>query len=289
MRLGPLRVLDLFSGIGGFSLGLGMAGGFETVAFCESEPFCRGVLARHWPGVPIYHDVRELTAERLTRDGISPVDLVCGGFPCQDISDAGQRKGIEGERSGLWSEFARLVGEIRPSFALVENVPALLRGGGGRWMGRVLGDLAALGYDAEWHLLPASAVGAPHRRERVWIVAYPAVGRRQGEETLRQRESGASGRGGVAPHLDLSGFPASQQPEESATSQCRLEARPAAAEPRRPLRIDLRSSWPPEPDVARMVHGLPGRVDRVKALGNAVVPPLVAAIGRGIIGAWRDF
>ncbi len=123
-----LRVLDLFSGIGGFSLGLERTGGFKTVAFCEIESFPRKVLAKHWPEVPIYEDVRQLTVERLATDGIS-VDVICGGFPCQDISVAGKGAGLAGERSGLWSEFARLIGEIRPRYAIVENVAALLSRG----------------------------------------------------------------------------------------------------------------------------------------------------------------
>jgi site-specific DNA-cytosine methylase len=162
-----LRVLDLFSGIGGFSLGLGRTGGFKTVAFCEIESFPRKVLAKHWPEVPCYHDVRELTADRLAADGIG-IDVICGGFPCQDISVAGAGAGLAGERSGLWSEFARLIGELQPKYAIVENVSALLS----RGLANVLGDLAALGYDAEWHCIPASAVGATHRRDRIWIVAY---------------------------------------------------------------------------------------------------------------------
>ena len=164
--MNKLRVLDLFSGIGGFSLGLERTGGFETVAFCEIEDYPRRVLAKHWPGVPCYDDVRTLTADALRRDGIA-VDVICGGFPCQDVSFAGKRAGLEGARSGLWREYARLIGELRPRFVIVENVPGLLNLG----MGAVLGDLASLGYDATWDCIPASAVGAPHRRDRVWIIA----------------------------------------------------------------------------------------------------------------------
>lgn len=142
------KVLDLFSGIGGFSLGLERTGGFETVAFCEIEPYCRRVLAKHWPKVPCYEDIRTLTAEQLRGNGINP-DVITGGFPCQDISIAGRQDGLEGNRSGLWKEYARLIGELRPRFAIVENVPALLSGDFGRWFGTVLGDLASLGYDAE--------------------------------------------------------------------------------------------------------------------------------------------
>ena len=164
----PLRVLDLFSGIGGFSLGLERAG-MQTVAFCEIDLFARRVLAKHWPEVPCHDDIRTLTADWLAENGLWP-DVICGGFPCQDISVAGKGAGIGGERSGLWREYARLIGEIRPRYVIVENVAALL----GRGLGDVLGDLAALGYDAEWHCIPASAVGAPHQRDRIWVVAYPA-------------------------------------------------------------------------------------------------------------------
>lgn len=174
------KVLSLFAGIGGFDLGLERTGGFETVAFCEIDPFCQRVLKKHWPEVPCYDDVRTLTAERLAADGIA-VDVICGGFPCQDISTAGKGAGLAGERSGLWSEIARLVGELRPQFVIVENVSALL----GRGLGTVLGDLAALGYDAEWHCIPASAVGAPHRRDRIWIIAYVDNTKRVGCDTRR--------------------------------------------------------------------------------------------------------
>lgn len=185
-----LRVLDLFSGIGGFSLGLERAGGFETVAFCEIEPYPRAVLKKHWPHVPCYDDVRTLTADRLAADGIT-VDVICGGFPCQDISLAGKGAGLAGERSGLWSEYARLIGELRPSFVIVENVAALL----GRGLGDVLGDLAALGYDAEWHCVPAAAVGAPHRRDRVWIVADASQERcgKARQHSKRREKRAASG------------------------------------------------------------------------------------------------
>ena len=122
------KVLDLFSGIGGFSLGLDRAGGFETVAFCEIEPYCQKVLAKHWPGVPIYDDVRTLTADTLARDGIG-VDVICGGFPCQGISEAGLREGLQDARSGLWSEYARLIGEIRPKYVIVETSQSCLEMG----------------------------------------------------------------------------------------------------------------------------------------------------------------
>ncbi|WP_417790662.1 DNA cytosine methyltransferase [Terasakiella pusilla] len=175
-----LKVLDLFSGIGGFSLGLERTGGFKTVAFCEIEEFPRKVLRKHWPEVPQYDDVRTLTADQLARDGIS-VDVICGGFPCQDISPAGKGEGIKGGRSSLWFEFSRLIGEIRPCFVIVENSGLLPS----RGLGSVLGSLAEGGYDAEWAPIPAGCVGAPHWRERTWIIAYPKRSERRKEPYFR--------------------------------------------------------------------------------------------------------
>jgi DNA (cytosine-5)-methyltransferase 1 len=190
------KVLDLFSGIGGFSLGLERTGGFKTVAFCEIEPYPCKVLAKHWPDVPIYNDVRELTGDRLKADGLNP-EIITAGFPCQDISVAGKGAGITGERSGLWSEIARLVGEIHPRYVILENVSALLN----RGLEQVLRDLTEVGYDAEWHCIPASHIGAPHRRDRIWIVAtleHPAnYGRNELRKNGGSLEKGAvSGRQG---------------------------------------------------------------------------------------------
>ncbi len=165
-----MKVLDLFSGIGGFSLGLERAG-METVAFCEIEEFPRKVLRKHWPDVPIYEDVRTLKGS-----DVGPIDIICGGFPCQDLSVAGKQSGMDGERSGLWSEIVRLIRELRPRYVIVENVADLLSGPSqrrGGWFGGVLRDLAECGYDAEWRNIPAWLMGLPHKRERVWIVAYP--------------------------------------------------------------------------------------------------------------------
>jgi DNA (cytosine-5)-methyltransferase 1 len=275
-----LKVLDLFSGIGGFSLGLERTGGFETVAFCEIEPFPRRVLAKHWPNVPCYHDVRELSAERLAADGIA-VDVICGGFPCQDISTAGKGAGLAGERSGLWSEIARLVGELRPRFVIVENVAALL----GRGLGDVLGDLAALRYDAEWHCIPASAVGAPHRRDRVWIIGYAnlhvgqqcaslAIDYAAKQFNVKHGQSGS-----VANAISL-GRQGQGQPF-LASSQAPIINREA---------IDALAScvgniWRVEPDVGRVANGIPDRSHRLKGLGNAVVPQIPELIGRAILAA----
>jgi len=162
------KVLDLFSGIGGFSLGMEKTGGFETVAFCEIEPFCHKVLKKHWQDVPIYNDIKELTYEKMQADGIEPT-VITGGFPCQDISVAGEQKGIIGERSSLWSEYARLIEDVRPTWAIIENVPTLRSKG----LALVLQNLSEIGYNAEWHCIPCSTVGGLHRRDRIWIIAYP--------------------------------------------------------------------------------------------------------------------
>jgi len=159
-----MKVLDLFSGIGGFSLGLECAG-WETIAFCEIEPSCNKILSKYWPDIPIFDDITKLSANDIE----SSVDIICGGFPCQDISIAGKKAGIGGLRSALWKQYLRLINEIRPKYAIIENV-ANLRSNG---LITVLQDLWQIGYNAEWHCIPASAIGAPHQRDRIWIVANP--------------------------------------------------------------------------------------------------------------------
>jgi DNA (cytosine-5)-methyltransferase 1 len=154
---------SLFAGIGGFDLGFERAG-FKTAWQVEIDPYCQKVLAKNFPEAERFGDIRECGSHNL-----KPVDVICGGFPCQDISNAGKRAGIEGERSGLWTEMHRIIRELRPRYVLVENVAALL----GRGMGVVLGDLAEIGYDAEWRIISAADMGASHLRERVWILAYP--------------------------------------------------------------------------------------------------------------------
>lgn len=163
---------SLFAGIGGLELGLEWSGIGRTVWQVESDPWCRSVLARHWPDAERYDDVCTVGAANLAR-----VDLICGGFPCQDVSYAGSRGGLDSDRSGLWTEYARIVRELRPEWVVVENVPGLLTLG----FGRVLGDLAEAGFDAWWFCLRASDVGAPHRRERLFVVAHSdSVGQQAG-------------------------------------------------------------------------------------------------------------
>jgi DNA (cytosine-5)-methyltransferase 1 len=232
-----LTVGSLFSGIGGLELGLERAG-MKTVWQVECDPYAQKVLAKHWPVVERFGDVRDVGAHNL-----SPVDLVCGGFPCQDISSAGLRAGIAGERSGLWSQFRRLICELRPGLVIVENVSALLV----RGIERVLGDMAELGLDAEWSVLPACAVGAPHERERVFIVAYP---------------NGVYGEEGLGlwskPHEWREVLPCGDRPS--------------------------RALWmASEPVDGGVVDGFFAAVDRTRALGNAVVPQVAEFIGRRIL------
>lgn len=252
-----MKVLDLFSGIGGFSLGLERAG-METVAFCEIEEYPRKVLRKHWPNVPIYEDVHDVTKERLEADGIRGVDVVTGGFPCQDISVAAPIRdgynrgaGIEGSRSGLWSECARVLGDFRPEFAIFENVTNLLNGERGDWFKRVLWDIYKIGYDAEWHCIPSANVGLPHIRDRIFIIAYPSE---KGLQGLFQSYAGT-----------VQGSQDQTQPFNSVNSY-----------------NDMGISCIPK-DI-RMDDGIPYRVDRAKGLGNAVAPKIPELIGRVIMG-----
>jgi DNA (cytosine-5)-methyltransferase 1 len=240
-----VKVGDLFSGIGGFSLAARWMG-WETLWFSEIDPYASRVLAKHWPDVPNLGDITKIDWSHVERP-----DLLCGGFPCQDISNAGKRAGIDGERSGLWSEFARAIRELRPRYVVVENVPALVN----RGIDRVLGDLAACGYDAEWDCIPAAALGADHVRERVWIVAH-AHGR--GRQILRLPQPRRVRR----------------QSRRFPDRRCVVWQFADATE--------LGAIWQVEPGVGRVVNGVSRRVDRLGRLGNAVVPQAALQIFRAI-------
>jgi len=280
-----LRVLDLFSGIGGFSLGLERTGGFETVAFCEYEPFPRAVLAKHWPNVPCFPDVRTLKGSDI--DG--PVDVICGGYPCQPFSTAGKRRGKEDDRH-LWPEFSRLVAELRPSWVIGENVAGHISMG----LDDVLSDLEGQGYACRSFVIPACAVDAPHRRDRVWTVANASGMQRDGGEHY---DSGHS-EGTRAVQEVPKPRKRSGDQDVAHTNDAGLQGRKEARNPgsQRQGRNELtkrrrnieRSTWCAEPNVGRVGHGVPRRVDRLKALGNAVVPQIPEMIGYAILEAEKE-
>jgi len=259
-----VNILSLFSGIGGLELGLEWSGLGVTRWQVEQDAFARQVLAHHWPEAQRFEDVREVTGQDFPG-----CDVICGGFPCQDISQAGKREGIDGERSGLWREYARLVRELRPRLVIVENVAALaIRG-----LDRVLGDLAALRYDAEWEIVSAWDAGAPHLRKRLFIIALdshshchrsPAQRRspREGEEA-----GDALGVCGVS--LANSQIPRPQ----GLRGENRL--RQGGTRPPRGS-----SGWAAEPSVGRVAYGVSGRVDKLRCLGNAVVPQVGQIVGQ---------
>ncbi|MDP8961524.1 MAG: DNA (cytosine-5-)-methyltransferase [Actinomycetota bacterium] len=241
-----MRVGSLFTGIGGLDLGLERAG--MTITWqVENDPYCRKVLATHWPDVPCYGDIRDVDFTE-----VEPVDLVCGGFPCQPVSHNGHGAAQDDER-WLWPPFARAIRDLRPFIALMENVAALTF----RGLDEVVGDLAEIGYDAEWACIPASAVGAPHRRARMFVVAYPD---RVGRE--------------AAHRLFLADPP-----------QHVGEAQPWGPLSGRGARSGVRPL--PDPGLFRVADGFPSELDaaRLKALGNAVVPQVAECVGRRILEA----
>ena len=335
-----LSVGSLFTGIGGLDLGLERAG--MTVRWqVERDPWCQRVLAKHWPDVPRYKNVEDVGVD------LEPVDLICGGFPCQPVSQAGHQKGTDDDR-WLWPEFQRIVGLLRPRYVLVENVTGLFTANGGHAFGEVIGSLADSGYDCEWSVLSAADVGAPHLRKRVWIVAHAESvngewaepeGNRGWRSQKTARDSGESRvtlahadrdrrhaihggelvsdekrkhtssitrrtnqqsrfdcNGGVA-HADHDGLEGRKllpnRPSERAVGTSGMADANVEVQPSRTFYADEGASlseftsghqwWSIEPDVGRVAHGIPKRVDRLRGLGNAVVPQCVEWIGRRIM------
>jgi len=236
----PLQILDLFSGIGGFSLGFDRAS-MQTAAFCEIDPFCRQVLKRHWPTTPIYDDIRQLNQRRLQHDGITSIDIICGGYPCQPFSVAGKQRG-EADPRHLWPEMYRLIREIRPRWVVCENVGGHVECG----LDSVLSDLDAANYASWAFVIPACAVGAPHRRDRVWIIAHAAGVRLQGPLGPYRRQS------------------LEELPSETVWREL------------------------PAPFTCGSDDGIPFLVDRLRSLGNAVVPQIPEFIGRTILAFERQ-
>jgi len=273
-----MRHLDLFSGIGGFALAARWSG-FETVAFCEIDQYCQKVLAKHWPQVPIYSDIKKLTKQGLESDGISQPDIITGGFPCQPFSVAGKQRGQDDNRH-LWPEMLRIISELHPAWVIGENVSGFIS----LALDDCLADLEGQGYETETFVLPACSVDAPHRRDRVWIMAN--------SKSFNHREQAGEINTKGAPRLSgepLLGVESVRCGENVADS----------SRQRRPVRVSVpreqqegkskelvnnsdrqrgwtgSNNWATEPSVGRMADGIPSRVDRLKGLGNAVVPQLV--------------
>lgn len=247
-----LKVLDLFSGIGGFSLGLERTGGFETVAFCEINEQTHHILSKISPNAKIFNDVMELNYN-------GKVDVITGGFPCQDISISGRKKGsLEGERSSLYREMLKQAGIHKPRWIIFENVSNLLLGEGGLWFSAFLNDLAAIGYNAQWHSIPASSIGAGTHRDRIWIIAYPNKILWDGGQKIYNT---------IASKIRGSWTPKSIISFLSKASKLQFEEN--------------------EPD-HRMFDGLSYESHMQGALGNAVVPQIPEIIGHAILEVERE-
>ena len=342
--------LDLFSGIGGFSLGLEATGEFETVAFCDYDPFCQKVLRKHWENVPIYGDIKELTYEKLKANGINNIDIITGGYPCQPFSVAGNKKGEQDPRH-LWPEYFRLVQECRPTWVIGENVGGHIKLG----LDTVLKDLESEGYSARTFSISASSIGANHKRERVWIVANSndRLSKQSNEEVRTGGNTFDNGNSDMAnsniERLEGSNRSLSSEHERDKrrdshehsdekimanSSSERLERHRREYElredseegkvsrssedvanserirqqgPGKPIgsgntETDSNGKtswfnhgsereegwWDVEPNVGRVAHGIPNRVDRLKSLGNSLIPHIPYYIGQSIIQSERE-
>ena len=262
-----LKHLDLFSGIGGFSLGLEATGGFETVAFCDYDSYCQKILRKHWPWVTIYDDIKELNHEKLNSNGHTKIDIVTGGYPCQPFSVAGRQQGEKDPRH-VWPEYFRLIKELRPTWVIGENVSGHVKLG----LDTVLENLESEGYSARTFSISASSIGANHQRERIWIVANSGCSWGSGSEFQRKNEN------------EIKKENANQFERSSSSSQSnmvysdseRLEKWESIGENFSQEYQTLIGAdwWSIEPDVGRVANGVPKRVDRLTSLGNSLVPHL---------------
>lgn len=253
--MSKLRVGSLFAGIGGMELGLERTGHYETVWQVEIHDLARRVLERHWPDVKRHDDVCTFP----TQDHDWSCDVLTGGFPCQDLSVAGKGEGLSGSRSGLFYEVVRIISCLGPRYVILENVSALLA----RGMGDVLGELAKVGYNAEWHCITAAYTGAPHERDRLFILAYrdmPRHGTQGHEAGQHWKEESGQKRKDVL--FELGG----------------LRAAKGAG----------RKHWESEPAVGRVVDGLPRRMDRLRLLGNSIVPQVAEVVGNRLYEIHRS-
>lgn len=281
-----MRMLDLFSGIGGFALAAeSVWDNLEIVGFCEIEEFATKVLKKNFPNVPIYDDVRTLNTETIE----GQIDLLVGGFPCQDISQAGKGVGIEGERSGLWSEMFRIISDLRPKFVIAENVSAITF----RGLDRVLSDLAQIGYNAEWQCISASSVGAWHKRERIWIIAYPnsnsfghlhskpeEFATERGKPTFSNSTSICKtlpNSSGIRPQTEKENKELGRTRPTKSSSRDRIQIREGSISQSRLGRMaDGLSYWMDEPKgIPRVGKDVIDRKGRIKGCGNAIVPQVI--------------
>ena len=292
-----LRHLDLFSGIGGMALGLQRTGGFQTIGFCEIDPFCQKVLRKHWPDVPIHEDVRSINADGFR----GTVDIITGGFPCQPWSVAGTKAGAKDDRD-LWPEMVGLIEDIQPQWVIGENVRGFINEPLG--LQRSLTDLEGIGYQAVTFVIPAAACGAPHKRDRCWIVAHTRHGSRW---NIGSAETGQDAQRERTPHHGQTARPSGEpSPVADTDSQrgCgrvsrRKDAEDVGQSPRGEvtgrrhslMRLDRMayglSSWMDEP-CPRTATGQKQRAARLKGLGNAVIPQIPETIGYAILEACHD-
>ena len=280
-----MRVLELFSGIGGFSLGL-EACGMTTTAFCERDPYCQSILKKHWPKTPVHTDVRKLDGKQYQNS----IDVVAGGFPCQPFSVAGNRLGSEDDRP-LWPEMLRIIRECRPRWVIGENVSGFVK----MALDDVSSDLEGEGYAVRAFVLPAVAVEARHRRDRCFIIAHredvayasgEGLQRHGQEHQLRSfgEEEQVIGRGDVAHTIGSRGetwLSGQEQGQEGHSREFNHEGYQRSW-------WETGGEWPAEPSVGRVADGVPNRVDRIKSLGNAVVPQLIQAIGELVLAADKE-
>jgi DNA (cytosine-5)-methyltransferase 1 len=273
-----LNVFDLFSGIGGFSLGLERTGGFRTVAFCEIEPYCRSVLSKHWPGVTCYGNIKKLTSEQLKSDGIA-VDVITGGYPCQPFSVAGKRRG-HGDERHLWPEMLRIIRSVRPKWVIAENVAGHIKFG----FDEVAASLEAEGFTIWAFVIPACAVDAAHQRNRLWIVANACRGIYWTKTPGRDDAYGATSRWQQATDwFSTSSTNGGEGNLADSNSSRRFRGRTTNQKKNFLDNLRVKFKWPIESGICRVAYGIPHRMDRLRALGNAVVPQIPELVGYAIL------
>jgi len=249
-----LKVLDLFSGIGGFSLGLEATNYFETVAFCEIDKYCQKILRKHWSDVPIFEDIKKLNGKELPK-----IDVITGGYPCQPFSVAGHQKAEQDSRH-LWPEYFRLIKELRPTWVIGENVSGHIKLG----LDTVLTNLEGEGYSTRTFSISASSVGAKHKRERIWIIGH------------NKKNSDYVPNSNCERQISTETSRDNEKDQQKSLDQFFRRCGSIFG------RQDLQRDWTHEPDVDRVAHGISDRVDRIKCLGNAVVPYIPFLIGECI-------